>query len=397
MLIKFKNMGLNRWLLRTVFVIFYVAITSKAQIVPFYPIEIIFSPCGYTNALPGAPVNEYTTFSSLKILMEKDLPSTERLSNTISFVGNIIRYHNITKARGFFPFSLNPTLRTHFFANDIFTLGLELNGNVESMSGLNIYTLDSSNTKKEVREIFKYSNYRIRVRPFHYLIINPNLIFRQIYTYGISYNTDKSSVSVGAGEYEKLSRDYTILKWDAVFILLTKFHTRFFLAPFCSGVQWKEIKAMSANGKPNKTNPPLNEIAYGASLGFRYTTFEWGYTEGVFEIEKNIDTYEKANSYIKYKINTKWENQYFTERFGYMFIFDLIKHDFTSPNREFNFGSVDTSEELGQMEIRFDVMPIVNLNRNVSVRPEFDMIYKRLPNDVLFKKFRYWLHLHIYF
>ena len=170
---------------------------SHSQIVPYYPVEVFFNPCGYTNSLPGCKPELYTTFSSLKVVLTKDLPSTQRLANTINFIGNVELYHNITRSRDYTPFSLNPALRMHFFANDIFTPCLEINGNMEFLPGLDL----NSN-------IFRYTNYRLRIRPFFYLIVMQNMILQQIFTYGISNNTAKTAMNNTKDDLEKISRDF---------------------------------------------------------------------------------------------------------------------------------------------------------------------------------------------
>ncbi len=372
------------YLLTSVFV-WVISFTGFSQIVPFYPIEIFFNPCGYTNQLPGCKPELYTTFSSLKVVLNKDLPSPERWSNTIAFVGNLELYHDITKSRDYTPFSLNPVLRTHFFANDIFTPSLELNGNFEFLPG----TDQNGNT-------FNIKNYRFRIRPFVYFIISPNLLFQQMATYGISKNSDRTRMKFGKDSFHMVWRDYYLLKYEATFIYFTKFHTRIFLAPFCFYNRFEDIPARSRDGTPNYLNPKLRENGFGCALGFRYQTFTWGFTEAVFEYEKNNDLIYDANSYTKLKFNTKWENQYFTERFGYLVMFDFIRHI----SKNFATGFPDETNltgGLGQTEIRGDVMAIINLNRNVSVRPEFDLIYKKMPGGGKFQKYRYWLHLHIMF
>lgn len=362
----------------------FIGIKCYAQLVPYYPIEIFFNPCGYTNSIPGCKPDLYTTFSSLKVVMTKDLPSLPRLANTINFIGNVELYHNITKSRDYTPFSLNPALRTHFFANDIFTPCLEINGNIEFLPGQDL----NSN-------VFQYTNYRLRIRPFHYLIATPNLILQQIFTYGISYNTEKTALLNKNGAPQKVSRDYNLLKYEASAIYLSPFHTRIFLAPYLYQNQYDDI-ALATDGKIDMNRPKLREVGFGCAFGMRYKTFTWGYTEGVVEVERNVDVSDSANTYSKIKFSTKWENQYFTEKFGYLLGFDIMKHYFEQRIYNFITGTIDDLE-LGRLEIRVDVMPIININRNVSFRPEFDLFYRDVPGKNDTKKFRYWLHLHIMF
>lgn len=395
-----------------------VATSSFSQIVPYYPIEIFFSPLGYTNQLPGCNPDLYTTQSSLKIVLNKDLPSTERVNNTITILGNLDFIHSLNNARDYFPFMINPALRTHFFANDIFTLGLDINGNVENSPGI----------KKNLR-VFRSVNYRLRIRPFLYQIISPNLIFHQMLTYGVSKFDEKTGVEgkittkvdtfkvnnangmetdsieivkSASTEIFMVYRDYNVYKYEAKFIYFTPFHTRIFFVPFVFYNQYKDLPARDSSGVTDPTNIKLRETGGGFALGLRYSTFSWGFTEAAFEYERNVDLIHAANSYTKYKLSTKWENQYFTQRFGYMLMFNWIKH--VSDNFATGFPEESNiSGVLGQVEINLDVMPIINLNRNVSLRPDFYFIYKDLPSsgeetikgreDI--KKFRYSLHLHI--
>lgn len=406
-----------------------VIIPCHAQIVPYYPIEIYFSPVGYTNHLPGCKKELHTTFSSLKIVLNKDLPSTENINNTLYFVGNLDLYHNTTNAGDYIPMLCNPAIRSHFFINDIFTLGLDLNGAVEYFPGNDLKG-----------NVFRVTNYRLRTRPFTYLIITPNLIFHQMFNYGVSKFSQKTGIesdsykqydtlytkdtvdifytdtdtiiidqeviknidSSTVTTYSMISRDYYIFKYEAKFIYLTPFHTRLFLVPFAFYNHYLDLPARSADGSPKSDNPKLKENGYGCALGFRYYTFTWGFTEAAFEYERNNDLIYDANSYTKLKVSTKWENQYFTERFGFLLIFDWIKHI----SKNFATGFPDESNisgTLGQMEIDAALMLIFNINRNISLRPEYYFLYKDLPasgnetekgsEDIM--KSRYSLHLHI--
>jgi len=355
-----------------------------SQLVPFYPIEIFFCPVGYSNGLPGCKPDLYSTFSSLKVVLNKDLPSLDKIGNTISFVANIIEYHDITKSRNYHPFSLAPTLTTHFFATDIFTLGIDLIGNMEFLPGLDL----NSN-------MFNYQNYRVRIRPFHYLILTPDLILQQLFTYGRSINSDKIARMNSQNRLELISNDYSLWKYELKLIYFTKFHTRIFFIPYAFQTQYDDV-AVNEIMKIDKTIPKLNEEGFGLTLGMRYSTFTWGYAEGSFEYEKSIDRTYGGNSYDKFKFDAKWENQYFTERFGYLMMFQLAKHNSNSDLTDYK-SFIDTYQELGQVEIRADVMPIFNINRNVSLRPEFDLvrrIYTDKPNTT---SYRYWLHLHVLF
>lgn len=369
---------------------FLAASCCWAQIVPFYPVEIFFNPVGYTNSTFMNKAEDYTTFSSLKVVLSKDLPAPPKMANTISLIGNLIQYHDITKARDYIPFSLNPVLRTHLFLNDLFTPSLELNGVIEYLPG----------TDSLARSGFKYTNYRLRVKPFFYLAMTPNIIHEQTATFGISKNSHKTLMMFKEKEGNKqvprlVSRDYTILKYEIKFIYLTPFHTRAFLVPYCYYNSFSDVRARSKEGEAFYDNPKLKETGGGAALGLRYMTFTWGYTEGVVEFEYNHDLVYDANSYYKIKFSMKSENQYLTERFGYILALDWIKHI----SKNFAQGFSDQSGilgELGQIEFRADAMLILNLNRNVSIRPEFDYVFKNFASGTPnMNKYRYWLHLHI--
>lgn len=390
-------------------ILFFFSI-SFAQIVPFYPIEIFFCPLGYTNNLPGCDPKLYTTLSSLKIVLNKDLPSTEKFSNTVSLVSNIIKYHYHTKSRNYHPFSLNPTITSHFFASDIFTLGLDLVGNLEFIPGSKIdpKTVENLNTslvnnpelsseflQSRYFETFNYQNYRFRIRPFHYVILTPNVILQQIFTYGKSYNTEKTAKLNSVMKFDMISNDYQILRYDVKAIYLTKFHTRIFLVPYYFKTQFNEI-AINEKKQIDKTLPKLKEEGFGCAFGMRYMTFTWGFAEGSFEYERNFDLTYGGNSYTKLKFNAKWENQYFTERFGYLLMFDFIRHISEGAISDFTVNT-ELDTELGQYEIRTDIMPIFNINRNVSIRPEFDFIYRNFSDKPNSTKYRYWLHLHVLF
>ncbi len=402
--------GAVNYFLHTFILFLLIIVPSIGQVVPFYPVEFFFNPCGFTNSLPGNKPELYSSFSSVKVVLDKDLPSTEKLSNTISFVGNLELFHSISRSRDYTPMLLNPVIRTQIFAGDVFTPGLELNGNLEFLPGVD----DSGN-------IYNVKNYRFRIRPFSYFIVTPNLIFKQIATFGISKNSGSTRKAFGSNvvytdtidtiigtdtitgkkatnstDYQMISEDYNIIRYDATFIYLTGFNTRIFLVPYCFNNRFYDLPARSADGSPDINNPKLRERGFGFALGFRYSTFSWGYIEAAFEYERNRDLIYDANSYTKLKIGTKWENQYFTERFGYFLMFDWIRHISKNFATGFPEGS-DFTGVLGQLEIRGDIMAILNINRNVSVRPEFDLIYKKMSEDRIFKKFRYWMHLHVLF
>ncbi len=372
-------------ILKTIILFLTIALFGtnvQSQVVPFYPIELFFCPVGYTNNIPGNPIGNYNTFSSFKMVLNKDLPAPERFSNTISIVSNIIKYHDVTKAVDYHPFALSPILTTHFFATDIFTLGMDVVGDVEFLPGTN----SGGST-------FSYQNYRFRLRPFHYLIVTPSLIAQQVFTYGRSFNSDESARLNSDDQLELISNDYTIMKYQLKSIYFTKFHTRIFLIPYFFITQYHDI-AINKQKKIDRSLQKLREEGYGLTFGMRYMTFTWGFAEGSFEVERNVDKATGGNTYTKIKLNAKWENQYFTERFGYLFSFDFIRH-ISDDNLLDLKNQFDGDPQLGRIELRGDIMPIFNVNRNVSIRPEFDIIYRDFTDRPSVTKYRYWLHLHV--
>lgn len=375
-------------------IIFFCFKTNQAQIVPFYPVEIFFCPAGRTNMIPGNDITLYSTFSSLKVILNKDLPAMPKFSNTIALVANLIKYHDLNFARDYHPFSLAPTLTTHFFATDIFTLGLDLLGNYEYLPGFKKKPVPPPNADTAGTEVFNYMNTRFRIRPFHYAIISPNIILQQVFTYGRSYNNEKVLKNGKKGPVY-VKNDYSIIRYDLKAIYLTKFNTRMFLIPYYFKTQYFDI-AVDENGVIDTTLAKLRETGFGFTFGMRYMTFTWGYAEGAFEIERNFDLAYGGNDYLKLKVNAKWENQYFTERFGYLLMFDFIRHIAQNPISDFKTNTDKLDNNLGQYEIRGDIMPIFNLNRNISIRPEFDLVYRNYRGDRKNSiKYRYWLHLHI--
>ncbi len=101
-----------------------------------------------------------------------------------------------------------------------------------------------------------------------------------------------------------------------------------------------------------------------------------------------------ANTYSKWKTSFRWENQYFTTLFGYNLKVDYTKYNY----RQISFGIDQITQELkelAQSEYMADIMLILNWNRNISLRPEYDIIYQELSNKKIFNKSRYWLNLHI--
>ncbi|MBN1129934.1 MAG: hypothetical protein JXA71_13155 [Chitinispirillaceae bacterium] len=343
-----------------------------AQYVPFYPIEVYFSPVGYTNNLPGSAPDKYATFSAVKIVLEKDLPGGKSIANTMGFIGTIEHYNGVTQARTYYPLMANPVVRSHFFLTDIFTLGTELNGIYEQFPDFD----PSGNTRA-------YDNYKLRVRPFFYVIPTPASIVKFMATLGGCRNSDKAG------------KDYDFYKYELTTIWLGKFNTRYFVVPYAFSDRYYNLPARSADGTVNLLNPNLSEQGYGLTLGARRGSFKYGYSEAAIEYERNSDIVFSANSYHKLKLTSRWENQYFTERYGFLIMFDYVHYE--SRNDIYTFPDpIRQNERLGQDEMIGDAMFILNINRNVSVRPEYIIINKRYSHGYTYNKHRYALNLHVW-
>ncbi|MBN2038134.1 MAG: hypothetical protein JW768_15440 [Chitinispirillaceae bacterium] len=343
-----------------------------AQYVPFYPIEVYYGFVGSTNSVPGCDPKLHATFSAVKVDMVKDLPSTKHLTNTFVFTGSIEHYHSHTGARTYFPFMVSPLLRSHFFATDIFTLGTEINGTLEFFPHIE----STGNARR-------YNNYKARVRPFWYLIATPNAIVKMMATLGACRNSDK------------VGKDYDIFKYELRTIFLMKHNTRLFAVPYLFNDAYHNLPARSGDGALNPGNPNLKEQGYGLTLGARHGSFRFGYSEAAFEYEKNVDMIYGANSYHKVKFISRWENHYFTERFGFLLMGDAARYI----SKEAVYGFPDPSrpaERLGQVEIMADIMLIFNINRNVSLRPEYTKIYKHITGGNEYDKDRYALNVHVF-
>lgn len=377
-----------------------VACTSLlAAYAQFYPIEIFINPIGYQNQIPGAPIEDYTTFSALRVSLNKDLPSNKKVSNKIIFNGSGEWYHQAGKERDYFPFYLNTSIRSHLFLSDIITAGVDLNGNLESVFGIDkpligkyddpldsLLTLfqSDSTTILPIKMIY---NRRGRLIPFFYIALTPDLLMYNGFTFGRSVYSEKYYRTIGMTK-----NDYDILKAETKLIYFSPIHIRFFIAPYVYKNRYHYTTARDASGYENPNNPLLREEGYGSSFGARYSTFRWGYIEFQVELEKNIDKIFGSNDYKKILLNLKLENQYFTDRFGYIISTDFTRHYFS------NFvTSTDVNDEDGKLSdkvYRLDIMPIFNLSKNVSIRPQYDLTFK--DNDGTTRtKNRFWLHLHL--
>jgi hypothetical protein len=353
------------------FVLFSLFTCSHAQYVPFFPTEIYFSPLGFTNNLPGCDPKLNAGFSAIKLILDKDLPSTKKLANSFSFIGNFEHYLDYTKARGYFPLMLNPTLRSHFFCTEIFTVGFIASGDYELYPDI-----DKSGNA------ICYNHFELKMQPFFYVIPTPNTIVKVL----ISAKGGRNSSNAG--------QDYNLFRYEVTGIYLTTRNTRVFLVPYLYNDRYLNLPARSADGSLNAKNPNLREQGYGCALGLRHGSFKWGYSEGAFEYERNTDVIYDANSYQKFKGSVRFQNQYIAKKYGYALSFDYTRY--LSKNAIYGFQSAtQLNERLGQIEIVGDVMLIYNLNRNVSLRPEYTKLYKNVIKTYRYDKDRVALTLHV--
>jgi hypothetical protein len=349
-----------------------------AQIVPYYPPEIWFGLIGYTNSIPGCPSGLYAPFSSVRTLLQQDLPSVDPVGLTLYFRGSYERYLHHTDARDYHPLSLDTRLRLYVFANDIFTPGVEIIGNLDAIPGLS-----------EQYEIQNIRNSRLRCAPYHYLVPHPNIIIKEYLSFGKSWNSLPSNIR-GTMIYN----DRSIILYGMRVIYLSPFHTRFFIEPYLFRNQYEFLPARSSDASFSIDNPKLREQGAGIDVGFKYYNFRWGNVEGVFELEKNDDMIYSANDYYKFKASGRWENQYFTRIFGYKLRFEYARH--ISDNTVFSTSTADDpTGELAKQEWVGDIEIILNLNRNVSFRPQYDVLYRESSVAGQTIKSRYWLNIHV--
>lgn len=367
----------------------------------FYPIEIFVNPIGVQNLTPGADKSDYTTFTGLRVVLNKDLPSNKKISNKFVFNGSAEWFHQSGYERDYFPFYINPIIKSHLFLSDIITAGVEANGNLESLYGIDTPSesalqsdstviLDSMSGSTAGTFLPPYKmlyNVRGRLIPFFYIALTPDLLLYNAYTFGRSYNTEETFSKLGM-----VKNDYNILKAETKFIYFSNFHVRFFIAPYVYKNNYLYRTARSSDGTENALNPLLREDGYGTSLGARYSTFKWGYIEFQTELEKNIDKIYGSNDYKKLYLNLKMENQYFTERFGYLFSVGFTRYYFSNYVTSTDPADSETGK-LADKQFTLDVMPIINFSKNISLRPQYDLYYKEDENGSRTKN-RFWLNLH---
>lgn len=352
----------------------------RGQLIPYFPIEISFNPCGVTSTVPGDP-GSYTSLSTLKMVLFKEMISTTRFSNSLGFDGVLDFYHDISKARDYTPVYTNATSRSMFFINDIFSLGIELIGNLVTQPG----TRNGS--------LFNLINYRARIRPFHYVVLTPNLLLQEVATIGISKHSDSTEVEVAPGTRIPLLKDYNLFKFEINAIYFTPFKARIFLAPYVFHNQYIELLARSEDGSPNENNPKLREQGIGCALGVRYSTQALGFSEIAFEYERNTDKIFDANSYTKLKVHIRSENQFVNDRIGYSVMAIYTAH--ISKNFSTGFGDeTNMTGELGQKELILDIIPMFNFNRFLSFRPEYEFVYRDIsgPN---YKRSLFRIQIHV--
>ncbi len=410
---------MSRLFFRSLQYLLLISIVSFGQYAAFYPTEIFFTPVGIQNRIPADTSDSYSTFSALRISLNKDLPSSSFISNKFIFSGSVEKYHQVGLQRDYMPLYLNPVVRSHFFLSDIITLGVDFNGNFESIYGSDAPskaipykdTLDDTFIGKEYllhkgeetapnNPLKMLYNRRGRLIPFCYIALTPDLLMYSAFTFGRSNYSQEVLTATGLSK-----KDYLILKAESKFIYFTPFHIRLFFAPYTFKNNYLETPARSKDGFPNKNNPLLREEGFGASIGARYSTFRWGYVELQSEVERNEDKVFGANSYTKLLFNLKLENQYFTERFGYIIGTEWAKHYFNVYKID-NTPIQSEDEDLSNIVYKLDIMPIINMSRNLSIRPQYDMTYKY---DITYKyekdnkildeskqtKHRFWLHIHL--
>ena len=353
---------MRNFLIFALFLTLLNATFCRGQLIPYFPVEISFNPFGVTNTVPGDPGSS-TSLSSLKVVLFKEIISTAYFSNSLNFDGVLDFYHDISKARDYTPVYTNASTRSMFFINDIFTLGIELIENVVTQPGVRKGSL------------FNVINYRTRIRPFHYVVLTPNLLLQEAATIGLSRYSDSTEVEVAPGTRMPILKDYNLFKFEMNAIYFTPFKTRIFLAPYVFHNQYMELPARSEDGTPDENNPKLREQGIGCALGVRYSTKAIGFSEAAFEYEYNTDKIFDANSYTKLKVQIRSENQFVNDRFGYSVMAIYTAH--ISKNFSTGFGDdTNMSGKLGQRELIFDIIPMYNFNRFLSFRPEYEFVYQ---------------------
>ena len=355
---------------------------TYSQIVPFYPIEIYFTPVGLTSSAPTMTTARYIPFSYAKCFLTRDLFNTPLWSQTIDINANFGMYQTITDSRDYFPFFTKASLQTNFFINEIFTMGIEEICSVENLPGISKYMY-----------LFSYKNVLLNTRPFLYLMVTPNIILQHRGTFIVSKNYQYRSVAL------KQPNDYMLNKIEVIAIYLTTFNTRIFVSPYLFTNRYLFLSAPNQNGSKSELNPMLQEQGFGICSGIKYEKVEWGFLECSVEYEKNQDIIFGGNTYQKYKIGAAWENQFYRERFGYFFAADFTYYRFYNPFSAIDPKKTNQSEpnfDLNQLEYKFDTMLMYNINRNISLRPEYDFFIRKKKGDKQTLKNRFWFHLHIF-
>lgn len=351
---------------------------ALAQIVPFYPPEITFGVLGYTNDIPGCKQELYVPFAFTKLQYHREFLTVGRWTSTLLLYASYERYLDATKARGFHPLSANPVLTTYCFVNDIFTLGLEAYGNISTIPGI---------TREG--DVFAIYNRRLKVTPFHILIAHPNLIVQERLTYGMCRNSDETYYYVG-----DFLTDYDMLRYEVPLILLTPLHIRVLLTGYAYHMQYLDLPARANDRVLDASHPPLREAGGGGALGLKYYNYRWGTPEAALEFEANNDLVYGENDYLKWKVRLAWENQYFLKHFGYNLKYEMTRVESSNPIVEVD-DEDGRIQEVWRTEHLFDAILIFNINRNFSIRPEYDMRYQRWRESEARIKHRFWLNLHI--
>ncbi|MGM0461675.1 MAG: hypothetical protein ACQEQ4_04565 [Fibrobacterota bacterium] len=376
-----------------------LAVSLHAQYAAFYPTEIYIGLAGLQNQVPGENADEFFPFSSLRLVLNEDLPGPKFMDTKFSFDGGMEKFHHIGRHRGYTPIYVNPKITAHFFPADVVTAGVEFNVNYETLFALDLSHTDSGasggsldpfypDIQQNTNVVESLYDLRGRIIPFVYIAVTPDLLLYSALTTGRS--SYSQPVDRGFGAYKN---DYTIYKVEAKSIYLTPFNMRFFVSPYIYRNTYTELPARDADGLPDPKNPLLREDGAGAAFGVRSDSYRWGYVELQGEIESNRDRIFGANNYQKIFASIKAENQYFTDLFGY-----IAGVEYT----DFSFDGIVTTTEtddgedgiLADETYRLDLMTIFNLNRVMSIRPQYDMIYKNVTDNETVKH-RFWCHFHL--
>jgi hypothetical protein len=296
--------------------------------------------------------------------------------------GTYQRYLSDVNADTYHPFTVQPKLNTYFFVNDIFTAGLDARAKIFSIPGM-----DGTNA------VYSITRTNVRGGPFHYLFITPTLILREQLSAGVSKNTARTLFQSGM-----YYNDYTMLRYDAKLICLTPFHIRLLCNGYLFSTAFSDLPAATAEGVFDEHNPRLHERGFGIALGAKYYHYRWGQPEISVEYVRNRDHsfgahYRGWNDYDKITARFAWENQYFIRWFGYLLQASLSQ--INAENEAMGMTKDNLFGRLWRYEAAADMIAIFNINRNVSLRPEYDVLYQRRAQGEAVVQNRFWLNLNV--